>query len=261
TGSAAQRDVAAQVLLSMPDLVLITGDVVYDSGAPHELDPHYFVPYQRLIDRIPFYVALGNHDIATDGGRPLLDALHLPVNDRDGSERFYSFDRGHCHFVALETTGETAPGSVQGDWLEANLAATSATWIFVFFHHPPFSSSRHGSELRVRFDLSPVFDRHGVDLVFSGHDHDYERTFPLRGEQVFDVARDPDHVDPGGPIYVVTGGGGNEVYENGSSEFTAHSASVHHLVQIDVDGLVLTLRAFSSVGQIFDRMTLTKSQP
>lgn len=260
SGLTPQYDVADQVGISMPDLVIITGDVVYDSGAPHELDPRYFTPYQLLIDRIPFYPALGNHDVRTNNGQPLLDALHLPTNDRDSTERFYSFDRGQSHFVALNTNDPTQPGSPQHDWLAADLAATSATWIFVFFHHPPYSSSRHGGQSFVRSNLVPLFDLHAVDIVFSGHDHDYERTFPLAGPEGVVVDTDPaSYVDPAGTIYIVTGGGGRSLYTSRVSSFTAISESVYHMVQVDVIDLQVTVTAIDRNGVDFDRMTLTRS--
>lgn len=258
SGLAPQYDVADQIGLSMPDLVLITGDVVYESGAPSELDPRYFTPYQFLIDRIPFVATLGNHDVRTDNGRPLLDALYLPTNSQDFSERFYSFDRGDSHFIALNTNDPLRPGSPQYDWLEADLAGTSATWIFLFFHHPPYSSSRHGGQPSIRSDLVPLFDQYAVDLVFSGHDHDYERTFPLAGGVVVDS--DPaNYLDPPGTLYIVTGGGGRALYKSRLGAFTAFSESAYHMVQVDVNDLRLTLTAIDESGAELDRMVLTKS--
>lgn len=211
------------------------------------------------MDRIPFYPALGNHDVLTRGGEPLLEALYLPANDADGTERFYSFEHGDAHFVALDSNGSLEPGSVQRAWLEADLAAASATWLFVYFHHPPYSSSRHGSSVRLRESLGPLFDARGVDIVFVGHDHDYERTFPMAAGQTVDAASDPDYVDPGGTVYIVTGGGGRGLYGKGTSFFTAYSESSHHFVQVDVAGSTLTLQAARDDGAVIDRMTIAKS--
>ena len=258
--SQAQFDVAAQILVHNPDLVLHTGDVIYDFGALEELDPTYFLPYRDLIDRIPIYACLGNHDVRTQNGLPLLSALYLPTNSATGSSRFYSFDRGEVHFVALDTNQDTAPGSIQNLWLEADLAAASATWTVAYLHFPPYSNAKqHGSDLDVRANLCPLLDRYGVDLVFSGHDHNYERTLPMLGGLVVDAGQDPDFIDPAGPIYVVTAGGGKDLYPNGTSDYTAYSESSFHFALIDVDGSDLTLTAVGAGGGILDRITITKS--
>jgi hypothetical protein len=243
SGAQPQLDVAAQVSVSDPDLVIHTGDVIYVDGAPSELDPHYFTPYRDLIDRIPFYLSFGNHDVRTQNGRPLKDAVYLP-----GNEKYYSFDFGDTHFIALDTNDSTAPGSAQYLWLEADLQATTATWIIVYFHHPPYSSSNHGSDLTVRAHLTPLFDQHGVDIAFSGHDHNYERTFPLRADQP----------DPQGVTYVVAGAGGaGRLYASGTSAFTATSESVYHHVQVDIDGSQATLTAIRSDGTVIETVNLT----
>jgi hypothetical protein len=246
-----QLDVAHQVAGAAPDLVLHTGDVVYESGAPWELDRAYFLPYAQLIDRIPFYPCLGNHDVRTENGRPLLDALYLPPD-----ERFYSFDRGEVHFVALDSNEDLAPGSVRLTWLADDLAQTRARWIVVYFHHAVYSSSRHGSHLALRAQLAPLFDLHHVDLVLTGHD--YERTLPLLGDTVVDSAQEPDYVSPAGTVYVVTGAGGKSLYESGTSAFTAYSESAFHHVQVDLQGPTLVLTAVRSDGTVMDRMTITK---
>jgi 3',5'-cyclic AMP phosphodiesterase CpdA len=258
-GSKAQRLVASEVLSASPDLVLIPGDVVYDCGQVENLDPHYFVPYAGLLDHIPFYPVLGNHDVKTQGGKPLLDALYLPQNDQDGTERFYSFDYGNAHFAGLDSNSATAPENGQAMWLDRDLAASTATWKFVYFHHPPFSSSSHGSNMRLRELLEPILERHDVDLVLTGHDHDYERTFPLREAQVVDAGEEPNYIDPRGTVYVVTGGGGKNLYGRGKSYFTAYSEAIHHLTRLDVSGLTLTLTAIREDGSVMDRMTITKT--
>jgi len=255
-----QRDVAASVLRSDADLVLIPGDAIYDRGAEAELNPAYFLPYRTLIDRIPFYLALGNHDVMTENGRPLIESVHLPRNNADGSERFYSFDRGAVHFVALDSNQDLASGSVQGDWLVADLASSAREWVVIFLHHPPYSSSRHGSDRDVRAALAPVCDRYGVDLVLSGHDHVYERTHPMRADAV--VGADPtgNYMDPAGTVYVVTGGGGRRLYEAGTSGFTAASVAAHHHVAVEVDDNVMTLRAIDRADAVLDSISITKSR-
>lgn len=258
TGGQNQLAVAARVLLSDPRLVILTGDAIYEAGAASEINPHYFVPYANLLDHVPFYVALGNHDVSTQNGQPLLDALYLPINNVDNTERYYSFDWGNVHFAALNSNSSFDAGSPQRTWLEGDLSGSTADWKFVYFHHPPFSSSRHGSSISLRNNLEPIFDSQHVDIVFSGHDHDYERTFPLLAAQVVDAQDDPNYTNPQGPIYIVTGGGGRSLYPKGTSFFTAFSESTFHFTQVDVNGLDLTVTAIRADGTVMDQATIHK---
>ncbi|MHC4952672.1 MAG: metallophosphoesterase family protein [Planctomycetota bacterium] len=238
----AQRDVIAGMARSRPDLVLITGDVVYEHGAESALDPAYFLPFRALIDRVPFYPALGNHDVETRDGRPLLQSLYLPRNSADGSERFYSFDRGPAHFVALDSTRELGPGSIQGNWLASDLATNTRAWTILYLHHPPYSSSKHGSDRRVRAAIAPLCSRYGVDVVFAGHDHVYERSHPLDG----------------GTVYVVTGGGGKSLYVAGRSDFTATSVAAYHHVVVEIEGDRLRVDAIDRRNVAIDSTSITK---
>ena len=102
-----------------------------------------------------------------------------------GGRAYYSFTKGDglVEFFALDSTYFTLP---QQRWLEEALQASQAKWKIVFFHHPLYSSAdRHGSKLELRSDLEPILVRHGVDAVFSGHDHVYERVKPQQGVQYF----------------------------------------------------------------------------
>ncbi len=242
-GSKAQRAVAGLLERMAPDLILHTGDVVYPKGNDADYDPKFFVPYRRIIEGVPVFPSLGNHDVETKDGAPYLRNFHLPRNNPEGTGRYYSFDWGNAHFVALDSELYYDDGGGdperQKAWLERDLGETQQPWKFVFFHRPPYSSSEHGSDLTVRGDLEPVLARHGVDIVFSGHDHDYERTAPVRGV-----------------TYVVTGGGGKDLYEAGNSEWTASSRSAHHVVRVRVDGDRLRLEAVEPDGAVMDRLDL-----
>ena len=249
---------------SQPDLVLTTGDNVYYSGNAREVRQNYFVPMASLIDHVPVYPSLGNHDVITGNGSPFLDSLYLPVNDADGSERFYSFDRGNCHFISLEVTdrvGDLSPGSRQYQWLVRDLERTAATWVICYFHHPLYSDSSHGDGPLLQVHLAPLFDEYGVDVVLSGHDHTYQRTYPMRGGLVLDDQMEPNYTDPQGTIYVVTGGGGATLYGLRPSQRLAAGESRRHVVIFDVVGNELNLSAVDHNGSVFDRMKITKRVP
>lgn len=243
TGSKAQQAVAGLLERMQPDLILHTGDVVYPKGDDADYDPKFFAPYRRIIGSVPIFPSLGNHDVETKNGAPYLENFHLPRNNPEDTERYHSFDWGNAHFVALDSElyydDEGGDPGRQKAWLERDLGETRQPWKFVFFHRPPYSSSEHGSDLVVREDLEPILARHGVDLVFNGHDHDYERTVQIKGV-----------------TYVVTGGGGTDLYEAGESEWTAFSRSAHHAVRVRVDGDRLRLEAVEPNGLVVDGLDL-----
>ena len=243
TGSKAQQAVAGLLERMQPDLILHTGDVVYPKGDDVDYDPKFFAPYRRIIGSVPIFPSLGNHDVETKNGAPYLENFHLPRNNPEDTGRYYSFDWSNAHFVALDSElyydDESGDPERQKAWLERDLGETRQPWKFVFFHRPPYSSSEHGSDLSVREDLEPILARHGVGLVFNGHDHDYERTVQIKGV-----------------TYVVTGGGGKDLYEAGESEWTAFSRSAHHAVRVRVDGDRLRLEAIESNGLVVDCLDL-----
>jgi predicted phosphodiesterase len=228
-----------------PDLILHTGDVIYPSGEDRHYDPRFFMPYRDIIKGVPVFPVLGNHDVEKDNGAAYLKNFYLPSNDPQNTGRYYSFDWGNAHFVALDSElyYEDGGGShkEQKAWLERDLSVTHRPWKFVFFHRPIYSSSEHGSDEKVRKDLEPILRRHGVDLVFSGHDHNYERTVPIHGV-----------------IYIVTGGGGRNLYEAGRSEWTAFSKSTHHAVLTHINGEHLSLKAVEPDGTIVDCLDFSR---
>ncbi len=250
SGGPHQYGVAERLRTTRADFLLHTGDMIYEDGAAIDFDPKFFRPYRDLIRNVVFWPCVGNHDIATAGGVPWRDAFYTPANNPAGNEHYYSFDFGNAHIAVLDSNADLAPGSPQYTFLDADLAASSATWKFVAFHHPPYSSGNHGSDPVLQANLGPLFDRHAVDVVFSGHDHHYERTVPLRGGQT---------VAPGqGTVYVVTGGGGKEIRTLGVNAFTAYGESAFHFVRVAVDGGRLLLQMIREDGLVRDTLVLEK---
>ena len=246
-----QLAVRDTMLKTPADFILHTGDMVYDTGAPQDFDPSFFAPYRDLIRRLVLWPCLGNHDVETAGGAPWRDVFHTPANNPAGSEDYYSFDDGNAHVVVLDSNASTRPGSAQYTFLDHDLAASTATWKLVAFHHTIYSSGGvHGSNLTIRANLVPLFDAHGVDLVLMGHEHNYERTKPLRGNQVVSAGQ--------GTTYITTGGGGQALYRVGSSSFTAHSESVHHFTRLAVNDGSLLAQMIRTDGTIGDEVMLMK---
>src|SRR4029077_8700527 len=146
----------------------------------------------------------------------------------EGDEDYYSFDAGNAHFVVLETNDPMAPGGAQATFLDQDLTASQAWWKIVVFHHTIYSSgTHHGSALTIRANVVPLLDKHHVDLVLMGHEHNYERTHPMLGDQVVGEGQ--------GTLYLTTGGGGADLSPVGTSDFTAYSESALHFVRVTVD--------------------------
>jgi acid phosphatase type 7 len=239
SGSGSERQYAVlDQLYTVPfDLMLHTGDLAYDNGTTRQLEEQFFDVYAPLIASIPSFPTSGNHDYETNDAAPFRAAFELPDNGGPaGSERWYSFDWGDIHFVALDTERVNRE---QVDWLEQDLAKNALPWTVVYLHRPPFSSGEHGSDQSVRRSFVPVFERHEVDVVFAGHDHHYERTVPQNGI-----------------TYIVTGGGGRGTRGVGSSSFTAHSQSVLHFVYAELVDDRLRLFAIDGTGAEFDSVVL-----
>jgi hypothetical protein len=216
------------------DLMIHTGDLAYDSGTITQVEDTVFGVYADLFRNIPFFPASGNHDYGTMQGAPFRDVFNLP-----GNEKWYSYDWGRVHFVALDTEADYA---TQMTWLEQDLAANALPWKVIYMHRPPYSSGLHGSDTSLRNKLAPIAEKYGVQLILAGHDHDYERMKPQSG-----VA------------YVVTGGGGIGTRSVGSSGFTDFSVDVIHFVYVEVGVDELTLHAIDATGTEFDSMVVSRT--
>jgi hypothetical protein len=176
----------------------------------------------------------GNHE---QNSPIYFDLFHLP-----GNGRWYSFDYGNAHIVSLEIDGYAHFGttSEQYAWLEADLAANTRPWLIVYLHIPPYSSLLEDDALlAVRNSLTPLFRKYGVDVVFAGHHHDYQR-------RVVD-----------GVTYIVTGGGGAEIYTITKPDPALQAyANQHHFIWLTMDGDSLTAKVISVDGQELDQFTL-----
>ena len=261
-GSTEQRQLAARMAADNFDLAIHTGDVAYGAanttggGSHPTLHSWFFGIYEDWLRRRPIFPSIGNHDDEVAFARPYRDVFVLPADGAssgyaDHAERFYSFDYGPAHFVALDTERafqDPTRRAAQLAWLETDLAATAQPWRIAYFHRSPYSSSAgHGSDAAVRQAFGPLFERYGVQLVVSGHDHDYERSTPWR------------QTAGGRPVtYVVTGGGGARLYAVGQSEWTVRAVSAHHYVRANVTDCRLYLVAVGLDGTTLDGMTLDR---
>ncbi len=165
-------------------------------------------------------------------GLPYLNIFTLPAKGEmggvpSGTEQYYSFNYSNVHVVSLDsqlTNRDKAQRATMRDWLVDDLSANESDWTIVIFHHPPYSkgsnhdSDREQNEIDMRVSFAPVFEDYGVDVIYSGHSHSYERSWYLRGHygmsDSFDVTRNALLDADGNPAL----GQGNEPYQQGGSE-------------------------------------------
>lgn len=260
-GNAKQVEVANAILASRPELSLALGDNAYESGTEEEHQTNLFTPMAAMLSEVPLFGSPGNHEYVTDKAGPYLDNFHLPANNPAGTERYYSFDWGFVHFVSLDsmcgrgTESADCTAEAQTAWLEEDLASSAQPWKVVFFHHPPFSSGDHGNYPELQALWGPVFERHGVDLVLTGHDHNYERSHPLKGGQAVGP-------EEGGVTYLVVGSGGAGLREWPVSQpawsAVRNNTDYGHL-DVKVEGGTLSGRFVTPSGAVADEFALTKA--
>ena len=181
TGDRTQYELAAQ-MGNLYDrfkygTVILVGDNLYGSERPQDFTKKFEEPYKKLLDAgVKFYASLGNHDAR--------EQRYYKLFNMDG-KLYYSYKapKEDVRFIALEST---YPVPEQIAWLEETLKASKEAWKIVYFHHPLYSSGRtHGSDLKLRETLEPLFVKYGVSVVFTGHDHLYERMKLQQGIQYF----------------------------------------------------------------------------
>jgi predicted phosphodiesterase len=223
-----------------PDFVIHTGDLVESGLFKSEWDKFFRIE-APLLRNTPFYPTLGNHE---DFNPLVFDSQYLDIFHLPGNELWYAFDYGNARIICLKGDGYPSNIAFQDEeqltWLENELAANDAPWLFVYFHIGVFTSREEGYlETSLRGMLVPLFERYGVDAVFMGHHHSYER------------------IIKNGITYIVTAGGGAGLYELSQPEPGSQVAvSTHHFVEIEVKGELLYGRAIDRYGKVIDRFEL-----
>jgi predicted phosphodiesterase len=278
-----------------------------------------------IMRSVPFVASPGNHDIGSrdldryPDGLAYFSYWNQPLNGPAGGEGSaispllkgsdtnkkaftdaagdafprmgnFSFNYGNAHWLFLDSNPYVKWDDKDlTDWIKKDLqSAKNTTWRFVVFHHPGFNSSRAHFEDQQMRPLSPLFEAGNVDVVFTGHVHNYQRTFPLTftPEKAGSAAADKvvrGHVvngdwkldknyngktvtKPKGIIYLVTGAGGAGLYDIEQNDDPASwqtftdkfISNVHSLTVADVDGKTLTIRQVSAAGKEIDSFKVTK---
>lgn len=239
------------------DVILFSGDMVLAGFVPRWWDM-WFEAGAPLLEKAPFMTTMGNHELAS------------PAFERrmatPGGTTWYSFDYGPVHVSVVNTDtslpvtispdqfpAPLGPGSAQYTWLEADLSAVPASqWKVVMLHRPPYSAAEHGDQVDVQA-LVPLFDKHHVDMVVSGHDHGYQRFLPMAAGHTVPAGTS-------GTTYVVAAGAGGPLYDvNSADPRLAAAAQAFNYVLIHADGTTLSLEAREAMsGAVLDQAIVAR---
>jgi len=219
---------------------------------------------------VPMMMSNGNHE-SLALNYLMQFALPQVVSDgeSDTGKEWYSFDYGNAHFVVLnDTTASSEQIDAQTAFLEADLGAVDRTktpWVFAMHHRPLYSCSNHGSDVDLRQAWQPKYDAFGVDVVFNGHDHNYERSHPMRGFDgtttdgaIAAEGADGEPIDGSGTVYIVSGGAGAPSYGSDTCYHTRLSESVENYTSVAITDRTLSLRSYRLDGSLLDSFDYTK---
>ena len=243
TGERAQYEVAAQLAKARAtfpfEFVILVGDNMYGSERPQDYSRKFELPYKPMLDaNVSFYASLGNHDDPNQ-------IFYKPFNMN--GERYYTFKKDKLgnpgvRFFALDSNYMTRE---QLEWLEKELTASDSPWKIAFFHHPLYSSGgRHGSEVDLRAQLEPLFLKYGMNVVFAGHEHFYERLQPQKG------------------IYYFTAGGSAKLRSGDIRKGAMTAAgfdSDNSFMLVEIAGDVMRFQTLSRTGKRVDSGSITRS--
>jgi hypothetical protein len=216
------------------DFALLLGDNMYGAERPQDFEQKFTRPFRPLLERgVQFYAVLGNHDDRTER---FFAPFHM-----DG-HGYYAFSRGSVRFFALESDYMTPE---QVAWLRDQLSSAPTGWKICFMHHPLYSSGRtHGPSLDLRRVLEPLFVEYGVNVVFAGHEHSYERFRPQNGV-----------------TYVVAGASAKLSRGNvrGSSITAASYDRDNSFMLVEIDERSLWFRTIARTGEVIDADVITRA--
>ncbi|MFP6872205.1 MAG: metallophosphoesterase family protein [Verrucomicrobiales bacterium] len=275
------------------DLYIHVGDMAYGSGTDTQFSERFFKMYEPTLRNTVCWAAMGNHEGKTskgaDGSGPFYDAYICPTTGEagglpSGKEAYYSFDFGSVHFVVLDSHDlDRRPGGAMAQWLKADIEKTKAEWLIAYFHHPPYTKGSHDSDkesqlIEMREHIMPILEGGGVDIVFTGHSHIYERSMLIdgayatpttaKGVILDDGDGDPDGDGPyrkskgliphNGTVQVVTGHGGTKVSRKGTMPIMRRILVENGSVLVSVAGNTLSATMLNLNATVRDSFAIKK---
>ncbi len=241
TGTRAQFELADQMAKLHStfkfEIVTLVGDNLYGGERPQDFKKKFEEPYKPLLDAgVKFYASLGNHDSR--------EQRYYKLFNMDGKLYYTVSPHADVRFFMLESTYFEPE---QAKWLENELKTSGSKWKIAVFHHPLYSSGdRHGSDIRLRQVLEPLFLQYNVSVVLTGHDHFYERVKPQKGI-----------------VYFVVGSGGQLRAGNidASTGLTARGLDTDlAFMAAEIDGDTMNFSVVSRRGQIVDSGVIARRQ-
>jgi len=267
---------------SLPEFILHDGDFVSD-GEKTELWDYYFDDMNPLLANVPIYPAPGNHEF---GGLFNLESFYLEnffLPQNSGTEWYYSFNWGFVHVLSLDSESHGIPpfNQFNQNWLKFDLeksySDSNILWKVALFHQPYFTSGGHSERDDLRRAWAPLFDQFGVDIVFNGHNHNYERIYPINANKEYISSENTTYLNLDRPIYITTGcaamGNPNGLPSNPKPYSYLFNASWHYCdinVSIDLNTNTTTMEVYviaststDDLNNIFllDHFTITKNIP
>jgi len=238
TGDRVQAEVGAQMWKAHSvfpyEFAIMLGDNLYGSERPQDYMTKFERPYKAMLDaNITFYASLGNHD---DPNQRYYKNFNM------GGQRFYTYQKKDVRFFALDSNYMDKD---QQRWLEQELSRSNSKWKIAYFHHPLYSSgAQHGSEVDLRAIIEPLFVKYGLNVVFAGHEHFYERIKPQKG------------------IHHFTAGGSAKLRSGDIMSSTGLTAkgfdSEQSFMLVEIDGDVLRFQTISRRGKVVDSGEITR---
>lgn len=290
------------------DAMLLLGDNAYTYGTYDEFQNNFFTVHDKyFIRNTALFPVPGNHDYYAIASKNLFNELsrrppyyqifETPTSGEagglaSGDESYYAYNYGNVHFISLDSYGlQDSLGmcdvnSKQYKWLQKDLIDNKLQWTVVYFHHPPYTMGSHNSDkeldlVKIRENLVPLLEKHNVDVVLSGHSHNYERSFFMKGhaglEGTFEKSKfviDSSsarydgtinscaiHKKDKGTIYVVAGtgsiiGGFQANYPHNAMQYS--NSLTAGAIFIEVEKNKLELKYLSREGKIEDQFTIFK---
>ncbi|MFC1780300.1 metallophosphoesterase family protein [Patescibacteria group bacterium] len=217
-----------------PIAIFHTGDLVNDGTIESEWDTFNEIT-SELLETTDFYPSLGNHEKNSD--------LYFENFDLPNNERWYSVDYNDIHFIILDSNISLSSESEQYTWLEADLLDTNRDdFVVSIFHHPPFSTGPHKEdEMNLRESIVPLFEEYDVEIVFNGHDHNYERSF---SNDIY---------------YIVAGGGGAPLRDQERiSDYSQKFLKSYNYCVLEMSENELNVSVYNEVNTLIDEFVVEK---
>lgn len=279
------------------NMMIMLGDNAYGDGTDSEYQSAMFNTYPEILRQTPVWSTIGNHDVDRTANPlhtdPYFSIFSLPTLGESGgvpsgSEAYYSYNYANIHFVVLDSySSSKSTSGAMLSWLSNDLAANDKEWLIAYWHHPPYSKGSHDSDtegdlIDMRTRAVPILESYGVDLVFSGHSHSYERSYLIDGHygnsDSFSVGNlinggdgrvdgdgaytKPDSVaaENMGAVYVVAGSSSRVTGADFGHEAMFISLTEFGSVVIDVNDNQLYAEFLNDSGQVADSFSISKGE-